>query len=140
MTKVTIELTKEQAGTLMQACELFARIKMGQFDEIIHTMHMDTYDKSLNRPEFDQDMAKAYLNQARNVIFSDIGSSAYIGISHTSESSKMAWDIYQQLRHDLCVYTNPKPADPMIAWDRAYDTPYALSKQPLPKIVITEGE
>ena len=139
-TKVTIELTKEQAGTLMQALELYSRLKMGQFEELAHSMYMDTYDKELKRPEFDQDMARAYLMQARSVIFTDLQRGAYVGISHTSESSKISWDIYQQLRHDLCVYTNPKPTDPVIAWGRSYDTPYAISKQPLPRIVITEDE
>lgn len=140
MTKVTIELTKEQAGTVMQALEQYSRISMGQFETIVDHFHMDTYDKTLNRPEFDRDMARAYLNQARSVIFTDLDRGAYIGISHTSEGSKISWDIYQQLRHDLAVHTNPNPTDPMIYWGRSYDTPHALSKQPLPKIVITGDE
>lgn len=138
--KVTIELTKEQAFTLMETLELYSRLKMGQFDELIHSFYMDTYDKTLKRPEFDREMAKAYLMQARSVIFTDLDSGAYIGISHTSEGSKISWDLYKKLQHDLTVYTNPNPQDQMVAWGNAYDPPYALSKQPLPKIVITDGE
>lgn len=65
-TKVTIELTKKQAGVVMEALEQYSRISMGQFETIADHFHMDTYDKSLNRPEFDRDMARAYLNQAAN--------------------------------------------------------------------------
>lgn len=34
MAKYTLELNEEQARTVAQACEFFARIKMGQFQEI----------------------------------------------------------------------------------------------------------
>lgn len=135
---VTIELTEKQAGVIMQALELYSRLKMGQFETITDSFFMDTFDKELKRPVFDQDMARAYLMQSRAVIFTDLQHGAYIGISHTGESSKISWDIYQQLRHDLCVYTNPKPS--IDQRGRSYDKPHALSKQPLPRVVITDEE
>lgn len=42
MAKYTLELNEVQAQTVSQACEFFARIKMGQFDEIPFTSTWNT--------------------------------------------------------------------------------------------------
>lgn len=41
MAKYILDLTEEQAKTVAQACEFFARIKMGQFNEIPYLLLSD---------------------------------------------------------------------------------------------------
>ena len=124
-TKINLELTPEQAHTLMEVLEFFSRVHMGQFDTIEFSLHMDTYDESLGRPKYDREVVMSLLTQAKTTIFSDIDRSAYIGITHTCERAKIAWDLYQQLRFDLSK-------DPM-------KQPFKVSEQPFPVITITEG-
>lgn len=136
MTKVTIELTKEQALVIMDALELYSRIYMGQFDEIEHRLHLDTYDKALNRPDYDRELARICLDDAQRAIFYDLNPGAYVGIQATNENSKISWDIYQQIRHDLSWHDNP--GAPFEERGNSFDKPLVTSKQPLPKVIIKE--
>lgn len=107
---IEITLTEKQAETVMDALEFYARVHMGQFDTIAYQMHMDISDKTLKRPEFDLDKANDLLDQARQIIFPHMNKSAYAGIQMTGERSKIAWDIYQQMRHDFSHYKYPNTA------------------------------
>ena len=133
--KVTITLTAEQVYTIQEALELFSRIHMGQFDIIEWQMQIDTFDPTLKRPKYDRQAAQLYLNQARQTIFTDINSNSYIGILNTAERSKIAWDIYQQIRHDISHFRSPN--EPLESRGNCFDKPFVVSKQPLPKVVIT---
>ena len=135
-TKVNISCTLEQAYTLLEALELYSRIHMGQLDIIEYSLHLDTYDKTLERPKYDRELALGYLRQARQVIFTQVSDNSYIGIQHTGERSKISWDLYQQLRHDISHWN--RPDEPIESRGNAFDKPFITSKQPLPTIVITE--
>jgi hypothetical protein len=133
--KVTLELTAAQAYTMMEALEFFSRVHMGQFDNITYTLHMDTFDKTMNRPDFDRKKAQEYLDQARTVIFPQLSLNASWGIMQTNERSKISWDIYQQIRHDISRFKYPN--EPFES-GRCSNKPFVVSKEPLPKITITE--
>jgi hypothetical protein len=135
MMNVTITLTAEQVYAVQEALEFFARIHMGQFDVIEWQMQIDTFDPSLKRPKYDREAAQGYLNQARQTIFTDIHQNSYIGIKNTAERSKIAWDIYQQIRHDISHFKFPN--EPLESRGKSFDKPFVISKQPLPKVVIT---
>lgn len=134
---ITMELTFEQAYVIMDALETYSRLFMTQFETLEYLMHMDTYDVSLNRHKFDQATARALLEKVKQEMFPGIGS-AYIGIQQTNERSKISWDIYQQLRHDISVFKYPN--EPLESRGRSFDKPFVVSKQPLPKITIIVGE
>jgi hypothetical protein len=134
--KITLELTVEQAYALMDALELYSRIKMGQLDWAEYVLSLDTYDKTLHRPKYDQELARQYLEKAKQTIFPYISPSAYIGIQGTSERSRISWDIYQQLRHNLTIYKHPNPS--IEERGKAYDKPFKVSDEPLPAITIAE--
>lgn len=136
MKKVTVELTPEQAYTLMDALEFFSRVSMGQFEHIEYRMELDTYDEELKRPKYDRELATAYLRLARRIIFTDLSDSAYKSILGTSERSKISWDIYQQLRHDISHYKFPD--EPISCQGRSFNRPFVTSKEPLPKVTITD--
>lgn len=136
-TKITITLTPEQAYVVLEALEEYSRLGMSQFDWLEYRLSLDTYDKSLHRPKYDQELARKYLELAKQTIFTDL-KGAYIGIQATSERNQISWDIYQQLRHDISHWKSPDI--PLESRGNAYNKPFVVSKEPLPKIVITDDE
>jgi len=134
--KVVIELTDQQAYTMMEALEMYSRVGMGQFDNIEYTLSMDVFDPVVHRQEYDRELALSYLRQARSVIFGGLSGNAYKGIMQTSERSKISWDIYQQLRHHLTVYKHPD--EPIETRGNAFQKPFVVSSEPLPKVTIRE--
>lgn len=99
MTKYVLELTEAQAKTVSQACEFFARIRMGQFHEIPHLClanEMDSVDYCARK-----DAANKYLLDARKAIYPELN-----GIGHSYGVGKFleadrAFDVYQVLRYAL---------------------------------------
>lgn len=134
--KVTIELTKKQAHVIMDALELYSRIYMGQFDAIEFRMHLDTLDKALNRPEYDRELARMSLDVAKRILFPTLSPGAYVGITATNEDSRISWDIYQQIRHDISWHDYP--GTPFEARGNHFDKPFKFSQQLLPKVTIRE--
>lgn len=136
-TKVTIELTEEQAYVIMDALEFMCRIEMGQFNEIPYRINQNTYDEALKHPKFDMRKAEEILREAKMVMFPQLQNmpGAYIGIAATNERSKVSWDLYQQIRHDLSWHRNPEGGMTV-----NFDQPFVLSKQPLPKVTIMEDQ
>ena len=99
MAKYIIELNEEQAKTVALACEFFARIKMGQFNEIPYLLLSD----KLSGADYcsRRDTANKYLLDARKAIYPELN-----GIGHSYGAGKFAdadraFDVYQVLRHAL---------------------------------------
>lgn len=100
-----IELKQEDAGVVSIACEVYARVKMGQFTEVIwHCL-----DITLNTDEYcrRRDMAEKYLLAARTYIYPEL-----YGIGHSYGIGKfrdadLAFDVHQVIRH-----TNGDPRSP----------------------------
>lgn len=95
-TMIKLTLTEEQARIVSTACEFFARIKMGQFNEIIwHTMDFETgSDDYCER----RDKAQELLFEARQYLFPELH-----GIGHSYgigkfDDADMAFDVYQVIR------------------------------------------
>lgn len=87
----TLEMTEEQARVLMTACEFYARVKMGQFQEIVfHCAEKHCpkdHDATLN----------AWL-ELRKQIFPELkGAGHSYGIGY-SKQADTAFDIYQVVR------------------------------------------
>ena len=99
MAKYILDLTEEQAKTVAQACEFFARIKMGQFNEIPYRL----LSNELHGTDYctRRNAANKYLLDARKVIYPQLN-----GIGHSYGAGKFAdadraFDVYQVLRHAL---------------------------------------
>ena len=99
MGKYVLELNEEQARIVSQACEFFARIRMGQFQEIPFlclSNDLDGVDYCDKR-----DIANKYLLDARKAIYPELN-----GIGHSYGVGKFldadrAFDVYQVLRYAL---------------------------------------
>ena len=134
----TLTLTEEQARVLTQATETLARLWMGQFSDALE--HLPIREFLPDGWRDDMDSIGRMLS--RHMIGGIDGYRSSLGIRHkdVAEASRIAWDLYQVMRHRL-------------AWDRAaaagiiesanaprkwpemmqvyYDEPMKVSDQPL---------
>lgn len=99
MGKIKLTLTEEQAQVVSTACEFYARIRMGQFNEIlIATMSGDvSFDNFCSRRK----EAERLLLEARKQLYPDLD-----GIGHSYGIGKFmdadqAFDVHQVLRYAL---------------------------------------
>ena len=100
----TIELTEQQAQTLSTACEVLARLGIGQFRYALECMPL----AQLWGDGWHDDMNEIGQILSRHTINNVDGWRSSLGIAHekVSETAKEAWDMHQVIRHRL-------------SWDRA---------------------
>ena len=98
-----LKLTEQQARIVSVACEFYARVRMGQFNEII----MNCLD--LSRDDFCErrDAAETQLLEARKNIYPELH-----GIGHSYgigkfEDADRAFDVHQILRNSLGTCDRP---------------------------------
>lgn len=99
MKKYELELTEEQLRVLSIACEFYARVRMGQFNEIVWRC----LDLSLGMDDYcgRRDRAEELLLDARKEIYPGLH-----GIGHSYgigkfEDADLAFDIYQVARREF---------------------------------------
>lgn len=103
MTTYTLTLTEDQAQTLAFACEVLARLGMGQYkDALDHLPMRDNIDWSA----WHDDMRAIGMILSKHMPMGIDGYRSNLGIHKASSESRLAWDLYQVIRHRL-------------AWDRA---------------------
>lgn len=96
---VKLELTDEQAQIVSVACEFYARVRMGQFNEIV----MNTLDMSLPTGDYctRRDNAEKLLLEARKELYPELH-----GVGHSYGMGKFddadrAYDVHQVIRYVL---------------------------------------
>lgn len=129
-----LTITERQAETLIQATEVLARLGMGQFRDALG--YLPTREYIPEGWHEDMDTIGGILSRHMD---------STLGIRHRDvrESSKIAWDLHQVLRHRLAwdnavrngviesVETPRKWPDMMQVF---YDDPMRVSNQPLATI------
>ena len=126
--KYILTLTREQACMVQDACELFARLKIGQFERItehlIDYMTSDYWDK--------RSLANDLLRIAARTM---MGSTEYnMPVVQQDELHHRAWDIHAVIRHCMAWHDHPE-GNPYSVW---FDTPRPHGDEPLPEIKIQE--
>ena len=125
-----LRLTREQENIIERACELFARLCIGQFNQIPYFL-MD------NRIRVDdwcrrRDDATEALRLAACIIF---GRNQYGDPDCQKTDDHMrAWEVYEVLRYHRCWNDNPEGG-----WGVCFDKPMSLRGEPLPKCMIEKG-
>lgn len=137
MTTYTITITEQQGYVLSAACEVLARLGTGQYDDALRRLPQR---EDIDWSTWHDDVRAIGQMLSRHMANGIDGYRASLGINHakTSKESKVAWDLYQVIRHRL-------------AWDRAiaegitdgttrdwskmmgvhYDAPMRASTEPL---------
>lgn len=152
--KYTIELNEEQLHVLSRACELYARVQIGQIREALDELPL-AYP--IDSESWNEDKETIGRIISKHTIDNVDGWRSSLGISNeqTHESAKVSYDIHQAIRHKLSwdrAVQEGKVRNPLETgayldpnndrnWKEMmgvhYDKPMICSKQPLPKI---EGE
>lgn len=141
-----LKLTRAQAQTLVNACDLYSRIGIGQFEEIDQLARMGMLnhrnDPATGAPAREAEwgrleQAREALNAAKRHI-TGMESNASYGIHNplVHKDFKVAWDLQQVVRHRLAWDTRGNPA--RRDWTGVnsmmgvtYDDPMASSGAPL---------
>ena len=94
--KFVLTMTEEQAKICAAACEFYARVRMGQFEEITHNLMMG---QKLDETWCERrDIADQCLLAARKAIYPDLtGPGHSYGIAKF-EDADASFDVYQALR------------------------------------------
>lgn len=127
MNTYTLHITEKQAQAISHACEVLARLGMGQFKDALECLPLREW-----RPDgWHEDMEGiGHILKKHTTVLHGVG--AYHGISSakTSAESKTAWDLYQVVRHRLAWDAQPE-GDPMSV---LFDQPMKTSREPLAQI------
>ena len=137
--KYSLRLTKPQMGIISRALEIFERAQMGQFkialEQIFEYERDNEYRKNLKTPNWDE--YNALENIIKTTIFASDNTAqrpnSYFGITGSSESAKIAYEIEKTIGQFLAVEREDGYWGD--GWGRQYDDPLKLSKEPLPEVV-----
>ena len=130
-TTYILELSPTQARVLCNACELYTRLHIGQFDHLIwEFMNVKDMSHIANR----NDVARSLLSALRALYFPDLGTNtgASYGVGH-DEQSDIAWDIYQVVRHVQAWHEHPEGG-----YTVNFHDPLQTAQEPLAKCAVRE--
>ena len=139
MEKYKIELTKKQAETVMVACEVLARLGIGQFRDALEHLPLERL------PIWSEDLQSIGKTISRYTKHNVDGWCTHLSIGNydTRDEARTAWDIYQVIRHKLSwlravadgiVESETSPRDWQKMMGVNYDEPMKTSDEPLPKM------
>ena len=128
--KYILTLSREQAIMVKDACELFARLKIGQFDRITEKLLDVSRDDYCER----RDLVNGLLKIVACAI---LGSTEYrTPLTQPDDLHHRAWNIHAVIRHCMAWHDNPKGN----IWSVNFDKPYPHGGEPLPEIKVQEDE
>lgn len=110
MTKYKLEMSEEQARTLIGAIDLAIRIRLGQFGEIIEQC-MDLDTGNINEWCQRRDDAEAVLLQARNIIMPELRDINSLSGSHgvyAKEETERAYNVLLAVRSCIAYHNKPE--------------------------------
>lgn len=133
--RVTLEMSREQAMIVERACELFARLEIGQFKEITSqlTERIWVYEDDQERRHIADDL----LDLTAKVIF---GRNAWDmpAVGQKSKDHMRAWEVYTTLRYTRSCHDYPDEIGK--SWSVCFDPPMSESGDGVPKCEIKEAK
>ena len=125
-----LTLSEEQAKLLCTACEFYARMRTGQWNELIwHCLDLSKEDFCEKRDELEEK-----LMEARAIAFPDLAKhiGRHYGVGKFKEADQ-SWEIYEVLRHKIAWTEHPEGGYGV--W---FDKPMPFSGTPLAKCEVKE--
>lgn len=125
-----LKMDAETANVVSHACELYARILMGQFQFI---EHLTVKPIESGDPTFCEriDKCNEGLLQARKAAFPELGGWGHsYGVGH-DRGADTAWHTYEALRHTIAWNEHPEGG---ITVD--FDKPMRFSDAPMPECEV----
>lgn len=126
-----LTLNKEQAKVIAQALDLFARIGCGQFEELLRhpTMSKRMIDMMDNPNYLERKESIETGIYLAKLLIADLPPNASISIVAADEHNRIAYDIYQVIRHKMAWEERPEGG-----LEVNFNEPMKWSEQPLPEI------
>ena len=112
---------REQLALIQSACEVYARVMMGQLDSILDgpIAHLDIpVDRYLSLSD--------KIRDASHCVWGKCGGGPGLMSGAIPDLARVAWDIHWSIRHLLAFEANPEGTPGSIAFDR----PQQTSEQP----------
>ena len=134
MATYQITLSEKQLSIIERALELYARIHMGQLDEVRFELRLHELSTGVNDwAKWDE--IRALLDKASER-FTNLGG-GYFGIlsEKVSNKAKVAWDLYQDIRYRLAWDNNPdggynvRLSDPLLVRASATEKPAEVKRK-----------
>jgi hypothetical protein len=122
--KYNLTLTEKQAGVLIDALDLYTRIGLGQFEEVVQV-----YDRNLKLDHETRDRIKSLLDAAKREAGHPSNGSYGIHNEKVDDVFRAAFDIKQVVRNKLAWDRNPKGGIQV-----QFDKPDPISQMGLPTI------
>lgn len=130
--KVTLEMTEQQARTLLHALDFYSRVGCGQFNMVSEVTAVH-WPKRWD----EHGMAANGLQLAKRALFPEFTSPATsysIPNRAVPVTFRRAWDMYEHVRQAMAVATDPNPAFRDVRYDGAMN----VSDEPLPIVTVTK--
>ena len=109
--KYRLEMTEEQARTVIAALDLANRIRLGQWGEIVeHCMEWDKETETIESWSMRRDDAEALLLQARDIVMPDLRSMHSLVGGHgvyAREETERAYNVLLAVRSAIAWHNNP---------------------------------
>ena len=122
--QVTITMNLTQAKLVMRTLDLYSRLRMGQFNEILFLFWP--------AHRFDRSRARSIISELRRTVLPELDGNTYHKIySDTIGDGQEAYDIYQTLRHAIAWHLHPQGGGTL-----AFDQPRPTSTEPLPTVTV----
>ena len=123
-TTYTIHISAAQAQVISTACEVLARLGMGQFRDALEHLPLS---ETVPDGWFEDMDGIAHILKKHTTVMQGVGAYHSIGSHKTSAQSKTAWDLYQVVRHRLAWDASPEGNSMSVM----FDTPRKTSAEPL---------
>jgi hypothetical protein len=124
MPKYQMTVSEKQAEILVRALDIFSRIGLGQFEEVLQV-----YDANLKLSYEQREQIRAGLVIAKGAAGHPPNGSYGIHNPEVREDFRAAFDVMQAVRHQLAQDKSHAFRGPV-----AQDTPHKIGKENLPEI------
>ena len=130
--KVQITLNENQVTVIQSALDLYSRLLMGQFEELdrVFCHYSDYWEKYDNRKHLNK-----LCEDIKHIIYPELTGASYFGVGNKNNpmDSKVAYDIYQVVRHALSWHKEPQGG-----YTVNFNTPVRFGKEELCEVNINK--
>lgn len=130
--KWNLEIDEKHAYIIMEALDVYARVKMGQFERI------EDFFNDMNLSSDQYQNIREFLPTLKRIVYPNMPMNGSYGIAspENPESSKIAYEIKKTIEHRVSWdrVGNPSKRDWKTMLGVNFDEPRKHSKHPMPKI------
>ena len=130
-----LHMDEETARVVSRACELYMRLRCGQFQEL---RYLTVMPQGKNDPTFGErlDKCSAALLEAKKAAFPELNGPGHsYGVGHF-RAADTAWNVYQVVRYVMAWHKHPEGGITV-----NFNKPLKYSDAPMPRCeVISHGE